>query len=407
MEQRRIQFSPPDITEEEIQAVCETMRSGWITTGSKTKQFEQKIADYCGVRKAVCLNSATAGLELILRLFEIGEGDEVITTPYTYTATASVILHTGAKIVFADVLPGSFNIDPNAVAAAVTERTKAVIPVDVGGIPCDYDELYRILEDKKSLYSPKKGTLQEKLSRPLLLADAAHSFGAEYKSCSKWKKSGSLADFSVFSFHAVKNLTTAEGGAVTFNGSDDADAQNIYKQLQLLSLHGQSKDALAKMKAGSWRYSIELPGYKCNMTDIAASMGLVQLKRYPSLLTRRKELFDLYKENFSADNRLILPVESENFKSSYHVYALRIQGVDEIARDKIIEQCAENGIACNVHYIPLPMHNFYRSLGYEIKNYPNAYDMYKNEISLPVHTLMSDDDVCYVAEIIKSGLNFI
>lgn len=407
MEQRRIQFSPPDITEEEIQAVCETLRSGWITTGPKTKQFEREIADYCGVRKAVCLNSATAGLELILRLFGIGEGDEVITTPYTYTATASVILHTGAKIVFADVLPDSFNIDPNAVEAVVTERTKAVIPVDVGGVPCDYDELYRVLESKKMLYSPKKGTLQEKLPRPLLLADTAHSFGAEYKSGGEWKKSGSLADFSVFSFHAVKNLTTAEGGAVTFNGSSEAEAESIYKKLQLLSLHGQSKDALAKMKAGSWRYSIELPGYKCNMTDIAAAMGLVQLKRYPSLLAKRKDLFDLYRENFCSDSRLILPKIGDKFKSSYHVYALRIQGADEVDRDKIIEWSAKNAVACNVHYIPLPMHPFYRSLGYKIEDFPNAYSMYKNEISLPVHTLMSREDVCYAAEIIKSGLGFV
>lgn len=407
MEQRQIRFSPPDITEEEIQAVCETLRSGWITTGPKTKQFEREIADYCAVRKAICLNSATAGLELVLRMFGIGEGDEVITTPYTYTATASVILHTGAKIVFADVLPGSFAIDPNAVEAAITERTKAVIPVDVGGVPCDYDELYRALENKKSLYSPKKGTLQEKLSRPLLLADAAHSFGAEYKTGGEWKKCGSLADFSVFSFHAVKNLTTAEGGAVTFNASDEADAEAIYKQLQLLSLHGQSKDALSKMKAGSWRYSIELAGYKCNMTDIAAAMGLVQLKRYPGLLARRKELFDLYKENFRSDSRFILPAECSNFKSSYHIYALRIQGADEANRDKIIEWCAKNGVACNVHYIPLPMYPFYRSLGYEINDFPNAYNMYKNEISLPVHTLMSNEDVGYVAQTVKDAMRFV
>lgn len=396
MEQRKIQFSPPDITEEEIQAVSDTLRSGWITTGPKTKQFEKKIAEYCGVNKAICLNSATAGLELVLRLFGIGEGDEVITTPYTYTATASTILHTGAKVVFADVLPGSFNIDPESVAKAITSKTKAVIPVDIGGIPCDYDKLKSVLEEKKSLYNPKKGTLQETLCRPLLLADAAHSFGAEYKTCDGWKKSGALADFSVFSFHAVKNLTTAEGGAVTFNCDDE-----VYRQLQLLSLHGQSKDALAKMKAGSWRYSIELPGYKCNMTDIAAAMGLIQLKRYPAMLARRKEMFDLYKKSFASDGRFILPQESENFKSSYHVYSLRVRGADETLRDEIIAKCAENGIACNVHFIPLPMHPFYHGLGYKIEDYPNAYDMYKNEISLPVHTLMSDDDVAYVANTIK------
>ena len=354
MEQRKIQFSPPDITEEEIQAVSDTLRSGWITTGPKTKQFEKEIAEYCGVNKAICLNSATAGLELVLRLFGIGEGDEVITTPYTYTATASTILHTGAKVVFADVLPGSFNIDPESVAKAITSKTKAVIPVDIAGIPCDYDKLKNVLEEKKSLYNPKKGTLQETLCRPLLLADAAHSFGAEYKTCDGWKKSGALADFSVFSFHAVKNLTTAEGGAVTFNCDDE-----VYRQLQLLSLHGQSKDALAKMKAGSWRYSIELPGYKCNMTDIAAAMGLVQLKRYPAMLARRKEMFDLYKKSFAADDRFILPQESENFKSSYHVYTLKIQNADEAVRDEIIAKCAENGVACNVHFIPLPMHPFY------------------------------------------------
>lgn len=396
MEYRKVQFSPPDITEEEIQAVSDTLRSGWITTGPKTKQFEKEIAEYCGVNKAICLNSATAGLESVLRLFGIGEGDEVITTPYTYTATASTILHTGAKVVFADVLPGSFNIDPESVAQAITSKTKAVIPVDIAGIPCDYDKLKSVLEEKKSLYNPKKGTLQETLCRPLLLADAAHSFGAEYKTGNGWKKSGALADFSVFSFHAVKNLTTAEGGAVTFNCGDD-----IYKQLQLLSLHGQSKDALAKMKAGSWRYSIELPGYKCNMTDIAAAMGLVQLKRYPNLLARRREIFDLYKKSFASDDRFILPAEGDNFKSSCHVYLLRVCGADETLRDEIIAKCAENGVACNVHFIPLPMHPFYHGLGYKIEDYPNAYDMYKNEISLPVHTLMSDDDVAYVANIIK------
>lgn len=396
MEYRKVQFSPPDITEEEIQAVSDTLRSGWITTGPKTKQFEKEIAEYCGVNKAICLNSATAGLELVLRLFGIGEGDEVITTPYTYTATASTILHTGAKVVFADVLPGSFNIDPESVAQAITSKTKAVIPVDIAGIPCDYDKLKSVLEEKKSLYNPKKGTLQETLCRPLLLADAAHSFGAEYKTGNGWKKSGALADFSVFSFHAVKNLTTAEGGAVTFNCGDD-----IYKQLQLLSLHGQSKDALAKMKAGSWRYSIELPGYKCNMTDIAAAMGLVQLKRYPNLLARRREIFDLYKKSFTSDDRFILPAEGDNFKSSCHVYSLRVCGADETLRDEIIAKCAENGVACNVHFIPLPMHPFYHGLGYKIEDYPNAYDMYKNEISLPVHTLMSDDDVAYVANTIK------
>ena len=400
MEQRKIQFSPPDITEEEIQAVSDTLRSGWITTGPKTKQFEKEIAEYCGVNKAICLNSATAGLELVLRLFGIGEGDEVITTPYTYTATASTILHTGAKVVFADVLPGSFNIDPESVAKAITSKTKAVIPVDIAGIPCDYDKLKNVLEEKKSLYNPKKGTLQETLCHPLLLADAAHSFGAEYKTCDGWKKSGALADFSVFSFHAVKNLTTAEGGAVTFNCDDE-----VYRQLQLLSLHGQSKDALAKMKAGSWRYSIELPGYKCNMTDIAAAMGLVQLKRYPAMLARRKEMFDLYKKSFAADDRFILPQESENFKSSYHVYTLKIRNADEAVRDEIIAKCAENGVACNVHFIPLPMHPFYHGLGYKIEDYPNAYDMYKNEISLPVHTLMSDDDIAYVANTIKKCMS--
>ena len=395
-----IPFSPPDMTDREADLVRETVLSGWITTGTKATEFENKIAEYCGTDKAICLNSATAGLELVLRLFQIGEGDEVITTPYTYTATASVILHTGAKVVFADVLPGSFNIDPNAVAKVITSKTKAVIPVDIAGIPCDYDELYKVLESKKSLYNPKKGTLQETLSRPLLLADAAHSFGAEYKAGNEWKRSGALADFSVFSFHAVKNLTTAEGGAVTFNCDGD-----VYKQLQLLSLHGQSKDALAKMKAGSWRYSIELPGYKCNMTDIAAAMGLVQLKRYPKLLARRKELFDLYKKHFCTDDRFILPQESEKFKSSNHVYTLRINGADEVTRDEVIARCAESGVACNVHFIPLPMHPFYGSLGFKIEDYPNAYDMYKNEISLPVHTLMSDDDVAYVANTVKTALN--
>ncbi len=398
MKNRIIPFSPPDITRAEIDELVDTLRSGWITTGPKTKQFEKEIAKYCNTKKAVCLNSATAGLELVLRLFDIGVGDEVITTPYTFAATANVILHVGAKPVFVDIKKDQFNIDPKEIERAITKKTKAVITVDFGGFPCDYDEILDILENNKRKYCPKKHTNQQLLEKPLFLADTAHSFGAEYKG----KKIGGVADFSVFSFHAVKNLATAEGGAVTFNSLGNIDNEHIYNKLMLLSLHGQSKDALAKSKAGSWKYTIECAGYKYNMTDITASLGLVQLRRYDKeLLIKRKKSFNLYNDCLSDDIYILPPFISNDKKSSYHLFPLRIREFDEKKRDKLISRMAEKGIATNVHYIPLVMQPLYKKLGYSINNYPNAYNMYKNEITLPLYSLLKEGDIIYICDALK------
>ena len=388
-----IPFSPPDITQAEIDEVVDTLKSGWITTGPKTKRLEKNIADYCGVEKAVCLNSATAGLELSLRLLDIGEGDEVITTPYTYAATANVILHVGARPVFVDVKKGEFNIDPDEIGKHITSKTKAIMPVDFAGFPCDYDEIKLVLEKNKGKYSPKKDTLQEEFSRPVILADSAHSFGATYNN----KKLGSVADFTVFSFHAVKNLTTAEGGAITFNTMGKVSSDDIYKRLMLLSLHGQSKDALAKT-TGSWEYTIELPGYKFNMTDIQASLGLVQLKRYPGeILPKRKKIHELYSSELSKYDFFIVPNFCTKTKEgSYHLLPLRVKNINKEQRSQIIKEMAERKIALNVHFIPVVTHPAYKKLGYDIKNYPNTIEMFENEISLPIYSSLAVEDVVYI-----------
>lgn len=401
---KKIPFSPPDITEEEIAEVVDTLRSGWITTGPKTKRFEAMISEYCGVEKTICLNSATAGLELVLRLFDIGPGDEVITTPYTFAATANVIIHTGATPVFVDVKPDQFNIDPDAIARAITHKTKAVIPVDFAGFPCDYKEIYTILNDKKHVYHPTTGTLQESIDRPLVLIDAAHSFGSSYNG----KKSGNLGDFSVFSFHAVKNLTTSEGGAITFNAIGDTTSDELYKKLQLLSLHGQSKDAFTKMKAGGWFYDIAIAGYKYNMTDIAASLGIVQLKRFNDMQIIRKSIYEKYISLLSNDSRIILPdFNAEDKVYSYHLMPIRIKNADEKMRSSIIEFAAKKDIALNVHFIPVTMHPAYTNLGYSINSTPNAYNSYHNEITLPLYSTMTLDDVDCVVSVLHDALESI
>ena len=400
MEKRKITFSPPDITEREIAEVVDTLRSGWITTGPKTKKFEEEIAKYCGIKKSVCLNSATAAMELALRLFDIGEGDEVITSAYTYTASASVIYHCGAKIILADTKNGEFNIDPKEVEKLITPKTKAIIPVDIGGFPADYSEILEIVEKKKDIFNPKKGTYQEKLGRILVLADSAHSFGSNYKG----RKTGSVADITSFSFHAIKNLTTAEGGALTWNFSENFDNEQIYKELMLLALHGQNKDALAKLKAGAWKYDIVMPGYKCNMTDIMASIGLVQLERYDNeILQKKKELVSYY-EKYLKDltNKIELPIfKNDDKESCRHLYMIRLKNQDEEKRNEVITKLGENDIATNVHFQPLPLLTAYKNLGFKIEDYPNAYNQYKNEISLPLHDFLSEDDIKYICEYIK------
>ena len=393
---RKIEFSPPDIGEEEIQAVSETLRSGWITTGPKTKLFEKKIAEFCGTSRAVCLNSATAGFELTLRLFGIGEGDEVITTAYTYTATASVIYHVGAKIVLVDTQKDSYEMDYEKLEQLVTEKTKAIIPVDLAGVICDYEKIYQIVEDKKALFKPQ-GMLQERLGRILVLADAAHALGAVQKG----KHCGQVADFTSFSFHAVKNLTTAEGGAVTWKENPDLDDEYIYQQYMLMSLHGQSKDALSKTQLGAWEYDIIAPLFKCNMTDIMASIGLVQLSRYDELLSKRQRIIETYNAAFSE-----LPIEylkhsGKDYQSSGHLYMIRIKGKERKECNAIIQKLAEMGVAANVHYKPLPLLSAYKNLGFQIENFPNAYQMYQNEITLPLHTLLTDEDVEYIINKVK------
>ena len=403
MEKRKITFSPPDITDREIAEVVDTLKSGWITTGPKTKKFENEIAEYCGTKKAVALNSATAAMELALRLFDIGEGDEVITSAYTYTASASVIYHCGAKIVLVDTKDGEFNIDPKEVEKLITPRTKAIIPVDIGGFPADYSEILEIVEKKKYIFNPKKGTYQEKLGRILVLADAAHSFGSNYKG----KKIGSVADITSFSFHAIKNLTTAEGGALTWSLPNNFDNEQIYKELMLLALHGQNKDALAKLKAGAWKYDIVMPGYKCNMTDIMASIGLVQLQRYDNEILKKKQELVSYYEKYLKDliDKIELPIFKNDIKESCrHLYMIRLKNQDEEKRNEVIAKLGENDIATNVHFQPLPLLTAYKNLGFKIEDYPNAYNQYKNEISLPLHNLLNEDDVKYICEYIKLGV---
>lgn len=394
-----IPFSPPDMTQMEVDAVSEVLRSGWITTGPKTKQFEREIAAYCGTEKAVCLNSATACMELTLRLFGIGPGDEVITSAYTYTASASVIAHVGAKIVLVDTAPGSYEMDYNQVSAAVTAKTKAIIPVDVGGILCDYNRIFSIAEEKRPLFQPAN-QLQEQLGRILILADAAHSFGA-YR---KGKRSGAFADFTSFSFHAVKNLTTAEGGAITWRRELKLDSDAIYKQYMLMSLHGQSKDALAKDRLGGWEYDIIAPLYKCNMTDIMAAIGLVQLHRYPELLKKRYALVRRYNQLLTGYPIEVAPHLKEEEASSCHLYLTRLTGRSERERNAIIDALAQEGISSNVHYKPLPMLTAYKNLGFAIRNYPNARDLYENEVTLPLYSTMQSEDISRVCEALLLAL---
>lgn len=388
MKVNNIPFSPPDISEEEIAEVIDALKSGWITTGPKTKLFEKEIAEYCNTSRAVCLNSATACMELTLRLLGIGQGDEVITTAYTYTASASVIDHVGAKIVMVDCGKDSFHIDYDAIEDAITEKTKAIIPVDIAGVMCDYERIFKAVNNKKEIFKASN-EIQKAIGRVVVLADAAHSFGASYKG----KMAGEVADFTSFSFHAVKNLTTAEGGAVTWKDIEGIDNEEIYREFMLLSLHGQSKDALAKTKLGAWEYDIVYPAYKCNMTDIMAAIGLVQLKRYKGLLERRKEIIGKYDEAMKNLDIQVLRHYGKDFSSSGHLYLVRLNGKDEKDRNRIIEEMAERGIATNVHYKPLPMHTAYKNLGFDIKDYPNAYRQYENEITLPLHTLLGDEDV--------------
>ncbi|CEN83682.1 DegT/DnrJ/EryC1/StrS family aminotransferase [Paraclostridium sordellii] len=387
-----IPFSPPDITEVEINNVVEVLKSGWITTGPKTKAFEKKIANYCNTNKAICLNSATAGMEMTLRFLGIGPGDEVITSAYTYTASASVIHHVGAKIVLVDTAKDSYQMDYDKLAEAITEKTKAVICVDLAGVPCDYDKIFEVVNSKKELFNPNN-EIQKSIGRVTVVADGAHSFGASYKG----KMSGSIADFTSFSFHAVKNLTTAEGGAVTWKSIDGIDDEDIYKRYNCLSLHGQTKDALAKTKIGSWEYDIIEPAYKCNMTDIMAAIGLGQLSRYEDLLNYRKEIINRYDELLKEIECVdTLKHFTEEYTSSGHLYLIRLIGKDSEFRNEVIVKMAEKGIATNVHYKPLPLLTAYKNLGFDINDYPNAFNMYKNEITLPLNTCIDKNDVEYI-----------
>ena len=392
---RQIPFSPPDIGEDEIAEVVDTLRSGWITTGPKTKRLEKELAAYFGANRCVCLNSQTACAEMTLRLLQIGPGDEVITSAYTYTASASVATHVGAKLVLVDCQKNSLEMDYDALENAINERTKAIIPVDLGGIPCDYDRIFDIVERKRSLFRPANDW-QKCIGRVAVVDDAAHAVGARVKFRGEWKMVGAIADFTNFSFHAVKNFTTAEGGAMTWHlpGADD---ERVYRQLQLYSLHGQSKDALAKTKIGAWEYDVIGPWFKCNMTDIMASLGLAQLRRYPAMLARRRELVELYDSVLRPLGLETLKHYTENALSSGHLYITRIPGITLEQRQEIIEKLAEKGIAANVHYKPLPLLTAYKNLDFDIARYPNAYAHYANEITLPLHTRLTDDDARYVA----------
>lgn len=388
---RNIPFSPPDMSENEVALVAEALRSGWITTGPKTKEFERKIAEYCHTEKAVCLNSATACMESILRALGVGPGDEVITSAYTYTATASVTCHVGAKVVMVDTAPNSFEMDYDKLADAITPATKVIIPVDLGGVMCDYDRIFAAVESKKDMFVPNN-EIQKAIGRVIVLADAAHAFGAQWHG----KMAGEVADFTSFSFHAVKNLTTAEGGALTWRNIPGIDNEKLYKEFQLLSLHGQNKDALAKTQLGAWEYDIVSPAYKCNMTDIMAAIGLAQFERYQGMLARRQEIIARYNEALKPFNVQTLNHLDGNHVSSGHLYLVRLLDRTLEERNEIIIKMAERGIACNVHYKPLPMMTAYKALGFDIANYPNAYNQYHNEITLPLHTRLTDEDVDYV-----------
>ena len=390
----KIPFSPPDMTEQEADAVKEAILSGWITTGPRVKEFEQQIAKFCGTEKAVCLNSATACMESILRVFGVGPGDEVITSAYTYTATASVVCHVGAKLVLVDTTPDSFEMDYQKMADAITERTKVAIPVDLGGIVCDYDAIFAAVESKKALFKATN-ELQKAFGRVIVLADAAHAFGSHWHG----RVTGAIADFTAFSFHAVKNLTTAEGGALTWLSRDGINNEAMYQQFMLLSLHGQSKDALAKTKLGSWEYDIIAPYYKCNMTDITAAIGLVQLERYPSLLARRRNIIYQYDQGLEGLGISVLNHFPDGDTSSNgHLYMTRLLGKSLEDRNEVIIKMAEAGISCNVHFKPLPMMTAYKALGFDMKDYPHAFELFKNEITLPLHSRLTDEMVAYVIE---------
>lgn len=396
----KIPFSPPDIGEAEIAQVADTLRSGWITTGPKTKELERQVASFCHTSRAVCLNSATAAMELTLHQLGIGPGDEVITCAYTYTASASVVCHVGAKLVLVDCCKPSdggsdcYQMDYDALERAITPRTKAIIPVDLGGVVCDYDRIFEIVERRKALFTPSDNKIQQALGRVAVMADAAHAFGAQWHG----RMCGEIADFTCFSFHAVKNFTTAEGGAVTWRDLPGIDNEEIYKNYMLLSLHGQSKDALAKTQLGAWEYDIVMPGYKCNMTDIMAAIGLAQMQRYPDLLARRKQIITRYNQVMDTLPVSYLRHYGEDFASSGHLYLVRLNGRDEQFRNDFIVKMAEREIATNVHYKPLPMHTAYKKLGFDIKDYPNAFAMYRNEVTLPLHTLLTDEQVEFLLE---------
>ena len=389
----KIPFSPPDITETEIEQVVEVLKSGWITTGHKTKELERNVADLCGVRRAVCLNSQTACAEMTLRLLGISNGDEVITCAYTYTASASVVCHVGAKLVLIDTQKDSFEMDYDQLEEAITEKTKVIIPVDLGGVPCDYDRIFSIVERKKGLFHPAN-EIQEAIGRIIVMADAAHALGASRKG----KPVGSIADFSNFSFHAVKNLTTAEGGAVTFREIKGIDTEEIYHRYQLLSLHGQSKDTLAKTMLGAWEYDIIGPWFKCNMTDVAAGIGLAQMKRYQEMLAKRKKMIQTYDAALRPLGIEVLPHYNDVHQSSGHLYLTRVSGITGAQREEIIGKMAKMGVACNVHYKPLPMMSAYQRLGFAIADYPNACQRYENEITLPLHTRLTPEELDYIID---------
>lgn len=399
----KITFSPPDITDAEIAQVTEALKSGWITTGPKTKELEREVATFCGTSRAVCLNSQTACAEMTLRLLGVGEGDEVITSAYTYTASASVVCHVGAKLVLVDTQADSLEMDYDKLAEAITEKTKVIIPVDLGGVPCDYGRIFSIVKDKEKMFRPAN-EIQRAIGRIIVMADAAHAFGAAWHD----KPVGSIADFSNFSFHAVKNFTTAEGGAVTWRDIPGVDNETIYHQYQLLSLHGQSKDALAKTQLGAWEYDIVGPWYKCNMTDVVAGIGLAQMKRYSGLLSRRKEIITTYDAAFRPLGIETLNHYTSEHQSSGHLYITRVPGITLEQRNEIIIKMAEEEIACNVHFKPLPMMTAYKNLGFTIVDYPNAYQRFANEITLPLHTKLTDEEVNYIikkyTEIVKQYL---
>ena len=392
----RISFSPPDITEQEAQEVSRALLSGWITTGPRTKEFERQIADYCQAKKVVCQNSATACLESILRILGVGPGDEVITSAYTYTASASPVCHVGARLVLVDTQPDSYEMDYEKMAAAINERTKVVIPVDLGGVPCDYAKVAAAVESRRSVFRPSNA-IQEAIGHVVVVDDAAHAFGAKWHG----QMIGTVSDFTSFSFHAVKNFTTAEGGALMWRPIRGIDDDELYRAFQLNSLHGQSKDELAKTQLSAWEYDVLTPAYKSNMTDITAAIGLVQLKRYPQMLARRRELIARYDEALKGLNVQVRDHYTSEYTSSGHLYQVRLLGKEAEERNEVINEMARREIACNVHFKPLPMMTAYKNLGFDIQDFPNAYNQFKNEITLPLHTRLTDEEVEYILKNFK------